>query len=427
MLATAPPPSLRMDTPCPDYFVKWAPGLQLPTLEKKTKLSRNEMDRYSRQLLVSRMGIKGQLHLRGSSVLVIGAGGLGCPLGMYLAGMGFGRIGVVDGDVVETTNLHRQISHGEDRIGMNKALSLCLSMHTLNSDVEYVVVPIFARREYICELINTFDIVCDCTDNPFSRYLVNDACVFVGKPLVSGAAVRAEGYTSVYNVTETSPCLRCIAAPPVGVVARCSNEGILPPVVGMIACAMAQDTLSLAVRENSTAAPDSDSRLQMVDGRGAVLQLKTVGLRRRQASCVCQMLRKQELPSPDYFATFLLDASTTVDLDPLWTVTAEEYAQATRSKCHFLLDVRDKARFKECGLASSVNIPLLELSHSLGVLDRLYHSMGSGFPLYVICRSGEDSAKAVKFLREKTSFNALHIGGGLLSYAATVDTKLMVY
>jgi len=178
--------------------------MNLGHLEHRDSLSNAEIRRYSRQLILPEIGVQGQLQLSRTSVLVVGCGGLGCPAAIYMAAGGIGRIGLVDCDEVEVSNLHRQILHTETRIGMRKSASAAVACQQLNSCIECLPYHMALNSSNALQLIETYDIVLDCTDNVATRYLLNDACVLAKKPLVSGSALRFEGQLTVYNYNDSS-------------------------------------------------------------------------------------------------------------------------------------------------------------------------------------------------------------------------------
>uniref|UniRef100_A0A663EMS3 Molybdenum cofactor synthesis 3 n=1 Tax=Aquila chrysaetos chrysaetos TaxID=223781 RepID=A0A663EMS3_AQUCH len=222
------------------------PG-ELPPLPARASLNAADILRYSRQLVLPELGVRGQLLLARSSVLVVGCGGLGCPLAQYLAAAGVGRLGLVDHDVVETSNLHRQVLHGEARRGLPKALSAAAALRLLNSTVQYVPYCGALSPRTALELVRQYDVVADCSDNVPTRYLVNDACVLAGKPLVSGSALRLEGQLIVYNY-QGGPCYRCLfpKPPPPETVTNCADGGVLGVVPGIVGCIQALEVLKIA-------------------------------------------------------------------------------------------------------------------------------------------------------------------------------------
>ncbi len=198
-------------------------------------VTKEEAERYSRQILVSEVGVSGFRKIADVAVLVVGAGGLGSPAALYLVGAGVKCLGIVDGDNVEITNLHRQVIHAEDRVGVNKAASAAISCRALNQRVPVVTHEEFLNENNALNIMSQYDVIVDATDNVVTRYLLNDACVLLGKPLVSGSALRMEGQLTVYSYGG-GPCYRCIfpQPPPAHTVTNCSDGGVIGPVPGVI-------------------------------------------------------------------------------------------------------------------------------------------------------------------------------------------------
>ncbi|GMP65244.1 hypothetical protein CsSME_00026130 [Camellia sinensis var. sinensis] len=210
-------------------------------------LSPDMIYRYSRQLLLPSFGVQAQSSLLKASILVVGAGGLGSPALLYLAACGVGRLGIVDHDVVELNNLHRQIIHTEAYIGQSKVESAAAACHSINSTIQIVEHKEALRTSNALEILSKYDIVIDATDNAPSRYLISDCCVVLGKPLVSGAAIGLEGQLTVYNYNG-GPCYRCLfpTPPPTTACQRCSDSGVLGIVPGIIGCHQALEAIKIA-------------------------------------------------------------------------------------------------------------------------------------------------------------------------------------
>jgi adenylyltransferase/sulfurtransferase len=195
---------------------------------KKLKLTNSDIMRYSRQLILPEIGVQGQLKLINTSVLIVGAGGLGCPVAVYLTAAGVGCIGLVDYDDVELNNLHRQVLHSEMKVHWSKVDSAKTALTQLNSSIQILVYKLHLDSSNAIDLISKYDIIVDATDNVPTRYLLNDACVLSKKPLVSGSALRFDGQLTVYNY-ESGPCYRCLysSPPPPETVGNCSESGVL--------------------------------------------------------------------------------------------------------------------------------------------------------------------------------------------------------
>jgi adenylyltransferase/sulfurtransferase len=210
-------------------------------------LSRDQVERYSRQLLLQDgFGVEGQLKLLSSSVLIVGAGGIGSTVILYLAACGVGRMTVVDFDEVDVSNLHRQVIHKSPDVGMNKAVSACRAVKDLNPTIECIPVRTPLTYDNALQLVSKHDCVVDASDNPQTRYLINDACVLAGKPLVSGSAIGTEGQLTVYNY-KSGPCYRCLYPKPSASEGckTCADNGVLGPVPGLIGVLQALETIKV--------------------------------------------------------------------------------------------------------------------------------------------------------------------------------------
>ena len=212
-----------------------------------TRLSNQDIARYSRQLLVPEIGMQGQSRIQSTSALVVGAGGLGSSVLLYLAAAGIGRLGIVDYDQVELSNLQRQIIHTESRVNQSKCESAKESILQLNSNCKVEIFDLLLTSENITDIVKGFDIIVDATDNVATRYLLNDACVFHSKPLVSGSAIRMEGQLTILNYND-GPCYRCLfpIPPPPETVTNCSDGGVLGVVPGLVGCIQALEVLKIA-------------------------------------------------------------------------------------------------------------------------------------------------------------------------------------
>ncbi|XP_039604036.1 adenylyltransferase and sulfurtransferase MOCS3 [Polypterus senegalus] len=412
----------------------------LDHLRKKASLNNDEIMRYSRQLLLPEFGVKGQVNLLKTSVLIVGCGGLGCPVAQYLASAGIGRLGLLDYDTVELSNLHRQVLHGENRIGWPKAFSAAESLKRLNSTVECIPYHVQLTPENAMQLIQQYDIVADCSDNVPTRYLVNDACVLSGKPLVSASALRLEGQLTVYNY-KGGPCYRCLYAkpPPPETVTSCSDGGVLGVVPGIMGCFQALEILKIA------SGKDSSYHQQMLLFDALEGRFRTIRLRPKQNGCVVcgEEPTVQSLVNYEQFC-----GSTATDkcrrlslLTSDKRIAVQEYKRILDDKIpHLLLDVRPLVEFNICCLSFSINIPLSNLEHckpeDIALLKekmREYkRNLQSPVQVYVVCKNGNDSQKAVCVLQkmsgsELDSLEAKDIQGGLMAWAEKIDTKFPQY
>ncbi|KAJ3613040.1 hypothetical protein NHX12_019296 [Muraenolepis orangiensis] len=400
-------------------------------------LSNQDIVRYSRQLLLPELGVRGQQNLSQSSVLVVGCGGLGCPLALYLAAAGIGRLGLLDYDEVELSNLHRQVLHREESQGQAKALSAATAVNRLNSTIECVPYHLQLSSKNALPLIQQYDIVADCSDNVPTRYLVNDACVISGKPLVSASALRMEGQLTVYNY-HGGPCYRCLypVPPPAETVTNCSDGGVLGVVPGIMGCLQALEVIKIASGQGSSCG----QQLVMFDALDT--RFRSIRLRPRQPGCaVCG-----ENPS----VTQLLDyealcGSAATDkcrrlnlLSKDQRITVQEYkAILDSATSHLLLDVRPPVEVDICQLPSSLNIPLTGLQRGNGDhIQLLKESIrrtkgqmsGDGLlPVYVICKLGNDSQKAVQLLEKMDDITVKDICGGLMAWSQKIDLTFPQY
>ncbi|XP_076017903.1 adenylyltransferase and sulfurtransferase MOCS3 [Genypterus blacodes] len=414
----------------------------LTPLTAKDALCNDDIMRYSRQLLLPELGVRGQLNLSKTSVLVVGCGGLGCPLAQYLAAAGVGRLGLLDYDEVELSNLHRQVLHGEENQGQAKALSAAAAVRRLNSTVECVPYHLQLSSENALQLIQQYDIVADCSDNVPTRYLVNDACVLAGKPLVSASALRMEGQLTVYNYGG-GPCYRCLypAPPPPETVTNCSDGGVLGVVPGIMGCFQALEVLKIASGQGSSCG----QRLMMFDAERT--RFMSIKLRPKQAGCAVCGENPTVTRLVDYEAfcgSAATDKCRRLALLPSdQRITVQDYKSILDTAVpHLLLDVRPLVEVDICHLPTSLNIPLSSLekrkSEHIRLLQerigQVKQQMASccRLPVFVICKLGNDSQRAVQVLEkmsgsEVDDITAKDICGGLTAWAHRIDPNFPLY
>ncbi|RKP04711.1 hypothetical protein THASP1DRAFT_20824, partial [Thamnocephalis sphaerospora] len=396
-------------------------------------LTNEEIRRYGRQLILPSVGMQGQRRLKRARVLVVGAGGLGSPALLYLAAAGVGILGVVDHDTVDASNLHRQVIHDETRVGMSKAQSAAASVTRLNRHCVCRVYDTAVSSVNAMEIVSEYDVVLDATDNVATRYLLNDACVLSGKPLVSGSALRTDGQLTIYNYAG-GPCYRCLypQPPPAETVTSCADGGVLGVVPGTIGCLQALYAIRIlltSVDEHSRAADTNAHPPQMLLFSAMhATPFRSIRLRSRRLDCaVCG-----DSPS----VTALIDyvqfcgapatdgASSISLLTKHEQVTCTAYADVrTRNVQHILLDVREPTQYDICSLPGSINIPL---RHLAGRLDEVV-ALADGQPVYVICRLGNDSQRAVQLLRQHAYPHVCDVRGGLLAWTHEVDACFPIY
>jgi adenylyltransferase/sulfurtransferase len=342
-------------------------------------------------------------------VLVVGAGGLGCPAAIYLVAAGVGHVGILDDDCVDLSNLHRQILHTEARQGQTKASSARTAASALNSAVRVTAHETRLTRENALELAAGYDILVDASDNAPTRYLLNDVAVLLGKPLVSGSALRAEGQLTTYHHSG-GPCYRCLfpVPPPAETVTNCSDGGVLGVVPGIVGTLQALETLRIILRRPDTYA----GRLLLVDAWGCAF--RTIKLRPRSPVCaVCgdaPTITRDLLDYEEFCHARACDSAVAhvCVLGDADRVSGEELERLRQAQpAHVLLDVRPPHEFAICALPSSHNLPMKAverpetLAARLGELLRSTceaHSLphSTALPVFVVCRRGNDSQHAVR-------------------------------
>ncbi|KAK3702773.1 hypothetical protein RRG08_042757 [Elysia crispata] len=473
----------------PDLLRPKTECCRLQNLGPVANLTKGDIERYSRQLILPEFGVKGQVKLQSTSVLIVGAGGLGCPAAVYLAAAGIGRLGVVDYDEVELSNLHRQILHTSDRVGLSKSLSIVRSCYRLNSNVEYVPYHLQLSSENALGIIKQYDIVLDATDNVATRYLLNDACVLAQKPLVSGSALRFEGQLTVYN-NNGGPCYRCLfpQPPPPESVTNCSEGGVIGVVPGIIGSMQALEAIKIASGIGSS----YNQRMLLFDALDGTF--RSVKLRPRSPACIVCGNDPSITQLVDY-VQFCGSAASDKDqelsvLDQQFRINVKEYqAMLSRREPHLLLDVRPEVEMDICQLPhSSLNIPFATFNRDIskatrqvlqgikdlarenqdsqhqqensksidGTFMQLSHEEGNhrkkpsendkfipiDTPAVVcVCRRGNDSQVVVKKLQEELKMQLsqgeldrnqpdikfVDIKGGLHAWARHVDSQFPIY
>ncbi|KAB5521153.1 hypothetical protein DKX38_025472 [Salix brachista] len=402
-------------------------------------LSPDMIYRYSRHLLLPSFGVQGQSNLLKSSILVVGAGGLGSPALLYLAACGVGQLGVVDHDVVELNNMHRQVIHTEAYIGQPKVKSAAASCRSINSTIQIVEHQEALRTSNALEILSQYDIIVDATDNAPSRYMISDCCVVLGKPLVSGAALGFEGQLTVYNHNR-GPCYRCLfpTPPPTTACQRCADSGVLGVVPGIVGCLQALEAIKIA----SAVGEPLSGRMLLFDALSA--RIRIVKIRGRSLQCeVCgenSAFTRQQFKDFDYekfTQSPLSEASLELNLLPEdYRIHSRELKERIgKGESHVLVDVRPDHHFKIVSLPNALNIPLSSLeSRSAEISSALKEEekrKDSGFEssasLYVICRRGNDSQRAVQLLHKMGFTSARDIIGGLEAWARDVDPNLPTY
>jgi len=398
--------------------------INVSPLVRVQTLSNEAILRYSRQMILPELRPEGQKKLLSSSVLIVGCGGLGCPSALYLAGAGIGRLGLIDHDSVDTSNLHRQIGHSEVKLGVNKAVSLASALHQLNSDISVIPHMTVLDSSNALEVIRGYDIVLDCTDNVATRYLLSDACVILDKPLVSGSALRWEGQLTVYNY-KNGPTYRCLYPQPPAPesVTNCSDGGVIGPVVGIIACHQALETVKILSGTGT-----SFSGVMMVfDGlEGKIRNMRLRGRVENEVSKVTKLVDYVQFcgaaATDKEAGVSLLGSEDRVTVQQLEKVRTSDAALK-------LVDVRSEPEMEICSIDKSVNIPLTELQYD-GNWEKIKSKLNcdTGESVYVICRRGNDSQIATTLLRKLLPDCSIKdVIGGLHAWSKHIDHSFPVY
>ncbi|KAF7311647.1 Adenylyltransferase and sulfurtransferase UBA4 [Mycena kentingensis (nom. inval.)] len=398
-------------------------------------LAFDDYARYGRQMILDGIGLQGQLKLQSASVVVVGAGGLGCPALQYLAAAGVGRIGIIDHDVVELSNLQRQILHDESKLGLSKAESASRALQQINSRINIDVISDALVPENAIQLLTPYDLILDCTDNAPTRYLLSDSAVALGKPLVSGAAQKFEGQLCVYNLGNDGPCYRCLfpSPPAPELVGTCQETGILGAVTGIIGNMQALEAIKIIVGLH-----DKKPTLLLFSALGSP-PFRSVKLRSRKPTCPACGTADERMgeirtidyvqfcggPRPDWEGRGLVAG------DPEHRISAVDF-QKTLCRSPIIIDVRPPTEFGICSLPNSINVPLAELTASPHTYTS---SHAQEQDIYVVCRLGNDSQIAASCLREARSGDGekgtrgvvKDVVGGLRAWTRHVDPTFPVY
>jgi molybdopterin/thiamine biosynthesis adenylyltransferase/rhodanese-related sulfurtransferase len=379
------------------------------TLTELPELTREELARYSRHLILPDVGVEGQKRLKAARVLLVGAGGLGSPLALYLSAAGVGTLGIVDFDKVDVTNLQRQVVHGTADVGRSKIDSAAERIYDINP---YVHVERFETRltsENALEIIREFDIVVDGTDNFATRYLVNDACVILGKPNVYGSIFRFEGQASVLATPE-GPCYRCLfrEPPPPGLVPSCAEGGVLGVLPGLVGTIQATEAIKLILGIGEPLI----GRLLLVDALTA--QFRTVKIRRDPTCPACGTHEIQELIDYDAFCG-APEPLTVKELTP------RELAEKLRRGDDFdLIDVREPFEWEIAHIEGARLVPLSTFPDAIKELD-------ASREIVVQCKVGGRSARAADALIAAGFRNVWNLAGGITRWSDDVDPTVVKY
>ncbi len=377
------------------------------------KLNQKEILRYSRHLLIPQVGLSGQEKLKNSSVLIVGTGGLGSPIALYLAAAGIGKIGLVDFDVVDESNLQRQVIHSTSKIGIPKVESAKTFLEDLNPLIEINTFNVMLSATNIEEIAKDYQIIVDGTDNFSTRYLLNDYCVFSKKPYIYGSIFRFEGQVSVFDA-EQGPCYRCIfpTPPPPGVVPTCGEGGVFGVLPGTIGTIQATEVIKLVLDIGEK----SIGKLFLFDGLD--MSLQSIQLRKNPKCKVCG--DSPEITTLEDTAFFCDAHNLEESFQSEWEWSVHDLKRAIdEGKILRLIDVRDPVEREVVVIPQSENIPYERISNELIQDDEI--------PVVFYCRNGVRSARAARKLRNAGFDNVFNLEGGTNAWAREIDQEANLY
>ena len=394
------------------------------------KLSNEEISRYSRHLILPEVGMEGQQKLKAAKVLCVGTGGLGAPLALYLAAAGIGTLGLVDFDTVDASNLQRQIIHSTATVGMFKVDSAELMLKGLNPFMNVVKHNTMLTSANALEIFKDYDVIADGTDNFQTRYLVNDACVLLGKPNAYGSIFRFEGQASVF-ATEEGPCYRCLypEPPPPGLVPSCAEGGVLGILPGLVGVIQATEVIKLILGIGDSLA----GRLLLVDALG--MNFRTLKLRKNPECPACGTHEIKELIDYDQFCGIEKPKSVgplevahdkavaeALIVDGIKQISVEELKRKLDAKEDvFVLDVREPHEVPIANIGAPL-IPLGQLEKRIGELAAYKNR-----EVIIHCRSGSRSQKAALILKNAGFTQPENLAGGILAWADRIDPTMPKY
>ena len=385
--------------------------------DSSASLSREEISRYSRHLTLPEVGIEGQKKLKSSSVLCIGTGGLGSPLLMYLAAAGVGNIGIVDFDIVDKSNLQRQIIHSNETVGIPKTSSAKQRLNDLNPNCQIEIYNEILSSENALDIFEPYDIICDGTDNFPTRYLVNDACIILGKPNVYGSVFRFEGQASVFNLTGNSPNYRDLVPepPPPGAVPSCAEGGVMGIVPGIIGLIQATETIKIITGIGQTL----DKRLLIFDAMK--MKFREMTLRPDPNSpTINQLIDYKE------FCGLPKDASMDEESGTVESISVYELEKLLIDKNQkiCIIDVRTEQEYNLVHMNDTILIPLDTIENGESI-PRI-RELASSNKLILHCKLGGRSAKATIALK-RFDIPAYNLSGGIDAWAKEIDPTLVRY
>lgn len=364
-------------------------------------LSKSELTRYSRHIRLSDVGLEGQEKLKEARVLVIGAGGLGCPVLQYITAAGVGTIGIIDGDKIDESNLQRQILFSQEDIGKQKAKTAALKLKAQNPNVKFRVANSHVSKTNILDLIRDFDIVVDCTDNFPTRYLINDACIIENKVLVFGAIHQFDGQVSVFNY-KNGPSYRCLFPEAPKDIPNCSEAGVLGVLPGLIGTVQANEILKIII------------------GIGDVLSSKILSINALNYQISIIEFDKTDAAEINSLGTYDFSCENESLLGSK-TISAKELAKnLSNNKSVNILDVREYFEWDICHIDGAENIPM-------NLIDECIDEISKTAPTVVVCHHGVRSQNVIQYLEIKGFKNLINLEGGIHAWATEVDTDMATY
>ncbi|MCI0450141.1 MAG: molybdopterin-synthase adenylyltransferase MoeB [Chlorobi bacterium] len=388
------------------------------------ELTPKEIERYSRHLVIPEVGIEGQQKLKSARVLMIGVGGLGSPMGMYLAAAGVGKIGIVDFDKVSYSNLQRQIIYSTDDVGKSKASLVKQKLNSINPNVEIEIYDTKLTKDNAFEIIKDYDVIADGSDNFATRYLVNDACVLLGKPFAYGSILRFDGQVSFFN-PKTGPCYRCLYPEPPnqGEVPSCEEGGVLGVLPGIIGSIQASEVIKYIIGKGDLLT----GRLLMLDA--LKMKFKEIKFSKNPDCPVCgenplitELIDYEQFCNNNSFSNKIKSENQMTN-NSEWQITVEELKQKMDSgEKFFLLDIREPFETQISSIGGNL-IPLSELRDRLNELPQ-----NKDEELIIYCRTGNRSHHAMVYLRDEEGYSkAKNLLGGIHAWHDRIDPEVKKY
>lgn len=375
-------------------------------------MNADDVKRYSRHLLLPEVGVDGQNRLKSSSVLVIGAGGLGSPILLYLAAAGVGRIGVVDMDHIEVSNLQRQIIHRDCDVGVSKADSARMAINALNPSITVEIIKEALTSLNAFRIAEGYDLIVDGTDNFPTRYLVNDLCVLLKKPLVYGSILRFEGQASVFDST-TGACYRCLypEPPPDGLVPNCAEGGVIGVLPGMIGTIQANEVIKLLLGIGEPLI----NRLLTLDA--LAMEFRQFEIQKNPECPICS--RNPAITELIDYQTFC-GVTAMSDFDGIEAIDCASLRDLIKRDAAVIIDVRSGEERRICRITPSIHIPLADLTDNVAGIPR-------DRPVIVYCKSGIRGKKAVNVLINSGFKDTKNLDGGILRWIKEIDQAQFAY